>query len=273
MFAFSVITSLALVPFAAAQATSLGIEAIEAHFTQSAIVPNLLALFNPSALLSLNFAGVGDVQPGQALTQAQVGPTPTVTITPANSSVSLNGTYTLVMVDADVVGSNLTQETRHWLENSVVITGSTVSNASATVITRYAGPAPASGSGPHRYVVMLYAQPSTFTAPAAYSQPNIGVSTFDFNGYVKDSGLGPLVAANYFTVEVGTATASISATSAVVSSTLPVPSSTPSSSGSSTASSPSKTSGTANFATHNFATHFSAITTAAAGLMLTLMLL
>jgi hypothetical protein len=268
MFVPSVITSLALVPFVVAQATSIGVEAIEAHFTQSAIVPNLLASFNPSALLSLNFAGVGDVQPGQALTQAQVAPTPTVTITPANSSVSLNGTYTLVMVDADVVGSNLTQETRHWLENSVVITGSTVSNASATVITRYAGPAPASGSGPHRYVVMLYAQPSTFTAPAAYSQPNIGVSTFDFNGYVKDSGLGPLVAANYFTVEVGTATVSVSATSAVVSSTLAVPSSTPSSSGSSTASSPSKTSGTANFATH-----FSAITTAAVGLMLTLMLL
>ena len=62
------------------------------------------------------------------------------------------------------------------------------------------------------YVVAIYAQPSTFAAPAAYSQPNLPVGTFDFNAYVKvrssippcvhgspfnlsqDSGLGPLVA-------------------------------------------------------------------------------
>ncbi|KAF8876516.1 phosphatidylethanolamine-binding protein [Gymnopilus junonius] len=245
MFAITLLTSLTLIPFVNAQATSLGVEAIEAHFSQSAIVPDLLASFNPSALLTLNFPVVGDVQPGQSLTQAQVAQTPTVTITPANSSTSLNSTYTLVMVDADIVGSKLPQgQTRHWLENSVVINGSVVSNASATVITRYAGPAPAAGSGPHRYVVLLYAQPSTFKAPPAYSQSNIGVSTFDFNAYVQESGLGALIAGNYFTVEVETATVSISATSPVVSSTLPVLSTSPSSSSSSSSSStPSKTSG------------------------------
>ena len=79
--------------------------------------------------------------------------------------------------------------------------GSTVSNASAVVVTRYAGPAPAPGSGPHRYeyslvlgptlslfssyVVLLYTQPATFHPPPAFSQPNIGVSTFDFNAYVQ----------------------------------------------------------------------------------------
>lgn len=108
-----------------------------------------------------------------------------------------------------------------------------------------------------RYVVLVYSQPSTFKAPTAFSQANMGVSTFDFNAYVtvrphstnkqnpalkhktsfQDSGLGALVAVRidcmfnaknlmnnpqgtYFTVEEGTATASISSTSAVVSSTL-----------------------------------------------------
>jgi len=35
------------------------------------------------------------------------------------------------------------------------------------------------------YVVAIYAQPSTFTPPAAYSQPNLPVGTFDFNAYVQ----------------------------------------------------------------------------------------
>ena len=39
------------------------------------------------------------------------------------------------------------------------------------------------------YAVLLYQQPSTFTAPAAYSQPDMGVSTFDFPAYVKVSHL------------------------------------------------------------------------------------
>lgn len=48
--------SLALLPFALAQ-ESLDVKAIEAHFTQSHIVPDLFASFNPSALLSLDYAG------------------------------------------------------------------------------------------------------------------------------------------------------------------------------------------------------------------------
>jgi hypothetical protein len=242
MICLALIATLALVPFATAQ-TSTGIEGIEAHFHQSAIVPDLLASFDPSALISLNFAGVGDVQPGQLLTKEQVAPTPTVTISAANSSVSLAGNYTLAMVDADIVGSKLPNgQTRHWLANGVTVNGSTLSNSTAVEITEYAGPAPASGSGPHRYVVLVYSQPSSFKAPTAFSQANMGVSTFDFNAYVQDSGLGALVAGTYFTVEVGTATVSISSTSAVVTSTLLAATSQTHAASSSTGASPSATS-------------------------------
>lgn len=66
-------------------------------------------------------------------------------------------------------------------------------------------------NNPASYVVVIYAQPSTFAAPAAYSQP-LPVGAFDFNAYVQvrssippcvngspfnlsqESGLGPLVA-------------------------------------------------------------------------------
>lgn len=55
---------------------------------------------------------------------AEVKPTPSVSITPANSSVSLGSNFTLVMVDADIVGTDETAgQTRHWLVNGVSLSG------------------------------------------------------------------------------------------------------------------------------------------------------
>ncbi|CAL1703726.1 unnamed protein product [Somion occarium] len=204
MISLSFILSLALVPLAFAQNnTQLQIEAIEAHFSNS-----------------------GQITPGQALDKSQVAPAPSVLITPANSTVSLEGTFTLAMIDADIVGADQSEgQTRHWLVNSVTLTGTTplnVSTEGATVITSYAGPGPAAGSGAHRYVVLLYSQPSTFTAPEGLNAPGAAVEKYNFDDYVKNSNLGPLVAGTYFTVEEGTASATVSSTAAVVTSTLPV---------------------------------------------------
>lgn len=70
-----VLLSLSLLPFCVAQAnetsTGVAIEAIEANFANAGIVPSLLATFSPSSILSVNFAGVGDVAPGTPLTQAR----------------------------------------------------------------------------------------------------------------------------------------------------------------------------------------------------------
>jgi len=183
-------------------------------------VPSLLPSFSPNAPLTVSYAGVGNIAPGQPLTKEQSAPNPTVTVNPANSSVSLAGNFTIMMVDADVVGSDPTKGVNHhWLVNGVQISGNALSNASATSIVAYAGPGPAPGSGPHRYVIILYSQPSSFTPPADLSKPT-GVLLFNLQEYVKNSGLGPIAGATYFTVEEGTTTASISATSPVVSSTL-----------------------------------------------------
>jgi hypothetical protein len=243
MHALYKVLSFAALSVAVAQST-LPIEAIEAHFSQSLIVPQLLSSFDPSALLAVNFAGVGDITPGQLLTKDQSAPTPTITVTAANASVQLNGTYTITMVDADFVGADLSKGVnRHWLINGVAITDGKISNASATAITTYAGPAPPAGSGPHRYTIILYEQPSTFSAPDGFQNP-IGVTLFDLSSYIKDSGLGPLVAATYFRVEEGTATGTIPATSAVVTSTLPAAQSKTTGSGSaSTASATPKANG------------------------------
>jgi hypothetical protein len=45
-----------------------------------------------------------------------------LTINPANSSVTFSGNYTVVMADADIVGTDESKgQTRHWLVNSVPI--------------------------------------------------------------------------------------------------------------------------------------------------------
>jgi len=237
MISLYVLASLAVLPFVSAQTSDPGleIEAIQAHFSGSGITPSLLPTFDPSAVLSVTFGSTA-ITPGQPLTQDQVAPTPSLSVTPANSSVTFNGTYTIAMVDAGPVGTDESPGvTRHWLVNGVQITGNTV-GTDGTAITQYAGPAPPTGTGPHRYVILIYSQPPTFTAPPDFSQPNIGVSVFDLGSYVQTSGLGPIVAGNYFTVEVGTATTSLSATSPVITSTL-VPGSSTKAAGSTTGSS------------------------------------
>ncbi|KII88786.1 hypothetical protein PLICRDRAFT_92481 [Plicaturopsis crispa FD-325 SS-3] len=217
--------SVSLVPIVAAQNSTapvdIQVEAIQAHFTNAGIVPSLLPTFSPTGVLDLAFTGVGDVSPGAALSQDQVKPTPNLSLLAANSSVSTDGNFTIVMADADVVGTDESKgQTRHWLVNGATVSGSNFSVGGGVAITAYAGPAPAPSSGAHRYVVMLYQQPSTFSPPANLSQAGVPVSTFSLADYVKTSNLGPLVAATYFTVEVGTASASASPTSAVVTSTL-----------------------------------------------------
>jgi hypothetical protein len=56
------------------------------------------------------------------LPSVEVGPTPSVTVTAANSSVELTGNFTLAMVDAGPVGTDESKGvTRHWLVNGVTV--------------------------------------------------------------------------------------------------------------------------------------------------------
>lgn len=51
-------------------------------------------------------------------------PPQSLAIVPANSSVTLSGKYTVLMVDADVVGTDESAgQTLHWLVNSATISG------------------------------------------------------------------------------------------------------------------------------------------------------
>lgn len=77
--------------------------------------------------------------------------------------------------------------------------------ADAPFIANWIGPEPPPGSGPHRYVFLLYEQPEGFEAagkkyaPAEGKEMGIwGRVRFDLDGFEREVGLGKAVAANYF---------------------------------------------------------------------------
>jgi phosphatidylethanolamine-binding protein (PEBP) family uncharacterized protein len=194
--------------------TALGISATEADFENSGLVPELLPSFNPSALMTVTFPGVGPISPGQNLSMQQTATAPGVTITPANSSVPTTGNFTLMMVDSFPYGRNESNnQILHWLADFATLqSGSSpspslnVSTDGGLVVTNYVSPAPPVGSGPHRYVILLFRQPPSFSPPANLSSANVGIDLyFHLRDYISSSNLGQPIAGMFFEVQQGPA--------------------------------------------------------------------
>ncbi|BEJ11939.1 hypothetical protein CspHIS471_0203990 [Cutaneotrichosporon sp. HIS471] len=183
--------------------------------------------FKPDGLLTGKF-GTVDWTVGANLTANETSAFPSFFVNPnANSTTFSNETqlYSAILVDAGVAGSNDTTQTLHWLINTIHVntTGGApfaLAYANGTTITEYAGPNPPPNVGAHRYVLGLFQQPADFVAPTAYSQKNTPVGTFNLAEYITQSKLGPLVAANYFSVANGAIPTGLLQTTAVVSSTI-----------------------------------------------------
>jgi len=127
------------------------------------------------------------------------------------TNAALNGSYILIMIDIDAPSRTNTTgslaQVIHWIQPGYI--SASLKNGSyfllvstSPVVVPYAGPAPPPGSGSHRYVLSLFKQPASFTNPKAYAGFNAQNRThFNTTDYVKQAGLGPIVAANYFTSE------------------------------------------------------------------------
>ncbi|PVG02701.1 PEBP-like protein [Serendipita vermifera] len=224
MLTTSLVAVLSSVLLVNAQNAQLEVQSIDAQFDNSYLVPDLLASFDPTAYLTVNYGG-NSVAAGTLLGLDAVQAAPTITVTPANSSVQLGDTFTLAMVDPGAVGVvSATGPTRHWLVNGVTIGSNGALTIPETAITPYGAPYPPENDPPHRYAIILWQQPASFTPPADLSEPNQPITQFDLNAYVSSSGLGPVVAGWYYTCTRGTATAATT-TSAVDTATLPAASS------------------------------------------------
>jgi hypothetical protein len=206
----------------AAAADPLGLATVKAQFTNAKIVPDAIPTFNPSALLNVNYASsVGVISVGQVVPKDDTAERPLLT---ANGTLS--GSYTVMIIDADYVGAptDTAGLNVHWLQNDLTASENGTLTTASPARVAYAGPGPASGSGPHRYTVLLYSQGSSFAAPATPAAGS-SVQRIHLADYVKAAGFSDPVAASYFTVEVGTSTVTVESTSAVNTATLSVASS------------------------------------------------
>jgi len=221
-------------PVLADAASGLAIATVKAQFTDALLVPSVIPTFNPVALLNVSFPSVGLISTGEALQMAQVSSKPTITVVGTDADFASGGPfnsntkYTIMMIDGDVPGSTNPQGVHtHYLQNDLsygALTSDdlTFTNSTPAVIN-YAGPGPASGTGPHRYTILIFAQPTSFTAPAT-PKPGSSVTVIELGTYLSSAGLTTPLAGNYFTVEVGTATVAFSSTVPVNPATLAVPS-------------------------------------------------
>ncbi|KAG8982764.1 hypothetical protein FRB94_007966 [Tulasnella sp. JGI-2019a] len=230
--AFAALAALAASPVFADPASPLAIATVKQEFVNALLTPSVVPTFDPAALLNVTFASVGSITTGQAIPMAQVGVKPTITVVGTDADFASGGPfnsstkYTIMMIDGDVPGAaNAKGVNTHYLQNDLsygTLTADVLTFTNTTpAVINYAGPGPASGSGPHRYTLLIYAQPSTFKAPAT---PTAGssVTMIDFPTYLTSAGLTTALAGTYFTVEVGTATVSFSSTTAVNTATLSV---------------------------------------------------
>lgn len=80
----------------------------------------------------------------------------------------------------------------------------------STAEAAYRQPSPPVGDIPHAYTILLFAQPADWVTPSAFADVLQTRVPFDAAGYVRASGLGSVLAANYILVQntSGTATTS-----------------------------------------------------------------
>ncbi|KAL5632358.1 hypothetical protein ACGC1H_005355 [Rhizoctonia solani] len=119
-----------------------------------------------------------------------------------------NGTYLIAIVDPDAPSrANPTiSQIRHMFATDFVLsdirpnfaTRSLVLRNSTAAISPYFPPNPPVGSGAHRYVALLYAQPNNFDIASLNAAQ---VANFNIASFAASAGLGEPLAGTFLTVE------------------------------------------------------------------------
>lgn len=127
---------------------------------------------------------------------------PNITASPTlfgNSSSAV-----LIMIDLDVVRNGIRIPNLHWIAPSITsgttnVSQLTLAAADAANGVEYRQPSPPVGDYAHRYIYLLYSQPSTFPSTLGNLTNNrIG---FNLTNFSAEYGLTTPVAANYILVQ------------------------------------------------------------------------
>ncbi|KAG9079959.1 hypothetical protein FRC06_007252 [Ceratobasidium sp. 370] len=191
------------------------LDEVKQKFYSEGIVPDVLSSFDPKSLLYLTYTGnLSDgssakvVLPGTSLARNDT------LITPELSAKGLkSGPYVIAIVDPDAPSrANPTSaQIRHMLAANLTVSSARSKHVpdsfllknSTAAVNDYRPPTPPAGSGPHRYVALLYAQPPAFDI----SSLNVSdIRLFNVSSFAAQTGLGRPLAGTFLTVEVKNAT-------------------------------------------------------------------
>ncbi|KAL0640354.1 carboxypeptidase Y inhibitor [Maublancomyces gigas] len=137
------------------------------------IIPDVVDDFTPNTMLSIAFLTNKEVSLGNTLKPEDAQEQPILQITPESEDESK--TYTIVLTDPDAPSRKDTKwsEFCHWIVTDVKLPSLEAITASATAesmsidfsrsreLVKYMGPAPPEKTGKHRYVFLLYRNPSS----------------------------------------------------------------------------------------------------------------
>lgn len=157
-------------------------------FVSSGVVPDVIPQAPPKVLN----ATYGDtaVSLGNTIGVSVAKTQPTL-----NFTEGADGPYTLLMLDPDAPNRE-SHIYRHWMHWMVLNVQCVQSLQGGDVVYAYNGPGPPPGSGPHRYVFLLFPQNGT-TIPT--SSVHVGTRKgFDLNEFRNNMRLPPPVAGNFF---------------------------------------------------------------------------
>ncbi|KAH7958250.1 hypothetical protein HPB49_000280 [Dermacentor silvarum] len=158
-------------------------------FMKSGIVTDVIATV-PKHFVEVFYPDTPGVLLGNTLTPKQTESVPDVRV-PGDP----DHRYTVILLDPDAP-SRKDPKMRHWLHWLVV----NVPHNDTTTLTKYAGPTPPPGTGPHRYVFLVYKQKR---AIARNGLKGFGKERAKFNltAFLEAADAKELVAGNFFSTE------------------------------------------------------------------------
>ncbi|XP_052751752.1 protein D3-like isoform X1 [Galleria mellonella] len=161
-------------------------------FEANQVVPDVVSKA-PSALVTVKYPSGVEVNEGNELTPTQVKDVPTV-----SWDATPNQLYTLVMTDPDAPSRKdpKFREWHHWLVGN--IPGNNV--AAGETLSAYVGSGPPPDTGLHRYVYLVYKQPSklNFDEPRLPNTSGENRGKFSIAKFAQKYNLGDPIAGNFY---------------------------------------------------------------------------
>ncbi|XP_023947595.1 protein D2 isoform X1 [Bicyclus anynana] len=172
-----------------------GMSSIARAFEANAVVPDVVGKA-PEAAVTVKFTSGVEVKSGNVLTPTQVKDVPSV-----SWDAQPDVFYTLAMTDPDAPSRKepTFREWHHWLVGNIA--GNDV--ASGDTLSAYIGSGPPPGTGLHRYVYLVYRQPSKLQFDEERLPNNSGDKRggFSISKFAKKYNLGDPIAGNFYQAE------------------------------------------------------------------------